>query len=347
MSKQQYPHFFNQATLQSQQKLVKGYYQQLIMMYGLDITYFRKNYEFFDPNGLLNTDGNVDWTYGYDSAYSFGNETTMRGYVELGNDAFIFSMIGADAEQDGKIFFTKEQFELDMIDAVGVMTSGQYSSTIDLEFENYTATYQDSTEMDAFEVTVAGEITMPVDSSPYDEIVPLTVTSIDTLVNEDISGDKAYVNNWLVQGGINGHLVGSLDEDGNGTLPMTNSGTLTYNEPAGDTPTNGWGIAPQVGDFIRLTFGDGTTEDYTFTQVTDRDLQNDGISPFLGKFVWKCQFTRKNYTHEDVPSGSIAREIHENDLLDQVINIQDTISDEIFDYDVDDPDVSDSVYGGF
>lgn len=342
--KQQYAQFLSQANLAAQQKLVKGYYQQLIRMYGITVKYFRKNYEFFDPNGLLNTDGNVDWTYGYDSDYSYGNETDMIGYIEMGNDAFIFSMVGADAEQDGKIFFTKEQFELDMLNAVGVVTSGHLSATIPIDVSEWYGTYDHTEVYDDFQIQFKGDIDITPGSLPI-SITP-DIEDISTDINEDISGTKSYVSNWLVQGSISGVTSGALDLNGDGSINLYAEGDVVYNTPASTAASNGWGIAPQVGDFIRITFGDGTTEDFSFTQVTDRDLQNDGISPFLGKFVWKCQFTRKNYTYEDVPSGSISREQSENDFLDQVINIQDNVSDDHYDYDVE-TDADDDVYGGF
>lgn len=342
---QNYPHFMSPATLASQQKLVKGYYAQLIMMYGINVTYFRKNYEFFDPNGLLNQEGNVDWTYGYDSDYTYGNETEMRGYVELGNDQFIFSMIGADAEQDGKIFFTKEQFELDMLDAVGVMASGNFTTNFPINIEGYGGSYDYTEEYDPFAITFADDVTLPP-SGTISQPITLNVDNIQTQIRDDIEGEKSYVHNWVVQGSMSGTISGTLDDDGDGELTIDASGELTYNRALNATESNGWGIAPQVGDFIRITFGDGTTEDYAFTKVTDRDLQNDGISPFLGKFVWKCDFTRKNYSHETVPSGSITREQDENDYLNEVITIQDDKSDDHYDYDVE-TEANDDVYGGF
>lgn len=342
---QNYVQFHSQANLEAQQKLVKGYYQQLIRMYGVTVTYFRKNYEFFDPDGLLNADGNVDWTYGYDSDYTFGNETDMIGYIEMGNDAFIFSMIGADAEQDGKIFFTKEQFELDMLNAVGKVTSDTFDTEFTFDVEEFEGSFDHTESYDDFSMTFADTLSFG-SSGVVSGALSLPVDDIETIINEDINGQKSYVHNWIVQGSMPGTYTGTLDEDGNGTLTVTASGTLTYNRALTSTESNGWGIAPQVGDFIRITFGDGTTEDYTFTQITDRDLQNDGISPFLGKFVWKCQFTRKNYTHEDVPSGSITREKNENDFLNEVIVIQDDTSDDNYDYDVE-TEADDDVYGGF
>lgn len=344
-NKQLYPHFMSQANLQSQQKLIKGYYQQLINSYGIDVQYFRKNYEFFDPNGLLNADGNVDWTYGYDSSYSYGNETTMRTMIIFGSDSFIFSMIGADSEQDGKAYFTKEQFELDMIDAVGIVTTDTFETSFDVDIIDFEGSYDFTENYDLFSITFQDDLTYS-ESGLVSGSISLPVTNIETIINEDINGNKSYVHNWIVQGSITGIITGVLDENGDGTLSIQASGDLTYNRPLNITESNGWGIAPQVGDFIRITFGDGTTEDYIFTKITDRDLQNDGISPFLGKFVWKCDFTRKNYSHETVPSGSISRELNENDYLNQVIAIQDDISDSYFDYD-DEEDAPSNVYGGY
>ena len=110
---QNYYQFLNAENLAAQQKLMAGYYQQMIQMYGLSIQYFRRKYDFFDPDGLLNADAQANFTYGYDSNYEFGNVIDMRGYIEMGNDAFIFSMVGIDSQQDGKVFFTKEQFSYD------------------------------------------------------------------------------------------------------------------------------------------------------------------------------------------------------------------------------------------
>lgn len=343
--KQNYVQFMNQSNLAAQQKLARGYYQQLIRMYGVTVKYFRRNYEFFDPNGLLNSAGNVDWTYGYDSEYTYGNETEMIGYIEMGNDAFIFSMIGADSEQDGKIYFEKNQFELDMLDAVGTITSGLFSTTFDVDIEGFTGDYNHTENFDAFDITFEDTLNF-VESGVVSGSITPTISDIHTQINDDIAGTKSYVHNWIVQGSINGEYIGTLDEDGDGTVTVSASGNLTYNRPATQAESNGWSIAPQVGDFIRITFGDGTTEDYIFTQVTDRDLQNDGISPFLGKFVWKCQFTRRDFSHETVPSGSIESETFENDYLNQVIAITDTVSDDNYNYDSE-TEADDDVYGGF
>lgn len=343
--KQNYVQFMSQANLAAQQKLAKGYYQQLIRMYGVTVKYFRRNYEFFDPNGLLNAASNVDWTYGYDSEYTYGNETEMIGYIEMGNDAFIFSMIGADSEQDGKIYFTKEQFELDMLDAVGTVTSGLFSTSFDVDIEGFTGDYNHTENFDAFDITFEDTLNF-INSGVVSGSISPTISDIHTQINDDINGVKSYVHNWIVQGSINGDYIGTLDADGDGTVTVTASGNLTYNRPATDAESNGWKIAPQVGDFIRITFGDGTTEDYIFTQVTDRDLQNDGISPFLGKFVWKCQFTRRDFSHEAVPSGSIASQTFENDFLNQVVTITDHVSDDNYNYD-DETEADDDVYGGF
>ena len=337
----------NPATLAAQQKLMAGYYQQMIQMYGISIQYFRKKYEFFDPDGLLNADGDVNWTYGYDNAYEFGNVVDMIGYCEFGNDAFIFSMIGADSEQDGKIYFTKKQFELDFISAVGRMTTETFETTFTVDVEGFNGTYLHTENYDPFSITFTDDVTF-ASSGVINEPITLTVEDIESHIRNDICGNKAYIYNWLVQGDMAGTISGVLDEDGNGTLTISASGDLTYNRPANDEESNGWGIAPQNGDFIRITYGDATTEDFAITSITDRDLNNDGISPFMGKLVWKCNFTRRTYSHESVPSGEIAKEQIENDYLNQVIEINDTISDEIYDYDNDDDgENSSDIYGGF
>ena len=346
-AKQNYVQFLSPENLAMQQKLMAGYYQQMVQMYGISIEYFRRKYEFFDPDGLLDADGDVNWTYGYDNAYEYGNVVNMQGYIEMGNDAFIFSMIGGDSEQDGKVFFTKEQFELDFLSAVGRMTTETFETNFTVDIEAFEGTYLHTENYEPFSITFSDDLTF---STPgvINEPITLTVTNIESHIRNDICGNKAYIYNWLVQGNMTGTVTGTLDANGDGTLTIQADGPLTYNRPATDEESNGWGIAPQSGDFIRITYGDSTTEDFAITSVTDRDLNNDGISPFLGKLVWKCNFTRRSFGQEVVPSGEIAREVFENNYLDQIVNIEDDISDEIFDYELADPNnVDDDVYGGF
>jgi len=235
--KQEYYQFLNPENLASQQKLMSGYYQQMIQMYGVSIQYFRRKYDFFDPDGLLNASANANYTYGYDSNYEFGNVVDMRGYIELGNDAFIFSMVGIDSQQDGKIFFTKEQFSYDFLNAIGRMTTNNFTTDFTIDVVNFEATYLHTEDYDPFSLTFSDDVTFS--SETVNEAIDLTISDASSNINNTIAGYKSYTYNWLIQGLLSGVVSGTLDSEGNGTLNVTASGDLTYNRPATDAESNG------------------------------------------------------------------------------------------------------------
>jgi hypothetical protein len=64
-----------------------------------------------------------------------------------------------------------------------------------------------------------------------------------------------------------------------------------------NSPT--WQIAPQVGDYFRLNYGE-IEEEYEINQIVDRVLTNqNGINPLLGKYIFQCIATRRAPSHEE------------------------------------------------
>tara|TARA_E500000178_G_scaffold284540_1_gene285758 strand:+ start:6432 stop:8660 length:2229 start_codon:yes stop_codon:yes gene_type:complete len=59
-------------------------------------------------------------------------------------------------------------------------------------------------------------------------------------------------------------------------------------------------IAPEVGDFFRLSFMRHRNYDYEITNIADRTITPDGINPLLGKYVWKCNATRRYDSYETI-----------------------------------------------
>ncbi len=77
------------------------------------------------------------------------------------------------------------------------------------------------------------------------------------------------------------------------------SGELTYHtlDNIENSPT--WNIAPQVGDYFKLQYGD-IEEEYEITQLFDTVLTNqNGINPLLGKYIFQCSAVRRRPSHEE------------------------------------------------
>lgn len=76
------------------------------------------------------------------------------------------------------------------------------------------------------------------------------------------------------------------------------SGELTYHtlDNIENSPT--WQIAPQVGDFFKLKYGE-VEEEYEITQLYDQLLTNsNGINPLFGKYIFNCLAVRRTDSHE-------------------------------------------------
>ena len=61
-------------------------------------------------------------------------------------------------------------------------------------------------------------------------------------------------------------------------------------------------IHPDVGDVVAIDFPDDKNrETYEITECFDKQLTQDGISPLLHKYVWKCKARRRIDSYDNIP----------------------------------------------
>lgn len=61
-------------------------------------------------------------------------------------------------------------------------------------------------------------------------------------------------------------------------------------------------IHPDVGDVVAIDFPDDKNrETYEITECYDKQLTQDGISPLLHKYVWKCKARRRIDSYDNIP----------------------------------------------
>ena len=108
-------------------------------------------------------------------------------------------------------------------------------------------------------------------------------------------------------------------------------------------------IHPEVGDIVTIDFPDDKNrEQYEITDCYDKNLQQDGISPLLHKYVWKCKARRyvSSYDDEGIEKNEANERLEEKLKYDQTI--AEEVAKDISMYDKLSEDVSeDAVYGGY
>ena len=76
-------------------------------------------------------------------------------------------------------------------------------------------------------------------------------------------------------------------------------------------------IRPAVGDIIEIDFPDDKNrEKYEITDCFDKQLTQDGISPLMHKYIWKCKTKRHiNSYEEGAPTNDADEAVQEMHML--------------------------------
>ena len=107
-------------------------------------------------------------------------------------------------------------------------------------------------------------------------------------------------------------------------------------------------IRPAIGDLIAIDFpSEDSKEIYEITDCFDKQLTQDGISPLLHNYIWKCKAKRYVNAHEDkAPVNPFDEQIEEHQTYDQLVD--GIVTEEISMYETLSNDIKeDAVYGGY
>ena len=101
-------------------------------------------------------------------------------------------------------------------------------------------------------------------------------------------------------------------------------------------------IHPEVGDRIILDFpDDANRECYEITDCFDKQLTQDGISPLLGTYIWKCKARRYINSNDEVGMTQKDKEMKEKKKFERAIDNE--VMKVISTYE----DGEDAAYGGY
>ena len=365
--------FLKQQNLEGEQLIQKGLYRETIIHHGIDVTYFRRELDFYHDGG----GENANQIYGETPNSKYTQSSDMIVFMTVNADNALLQTFGIETSVTAEIFMMKDDFTESFRDKVGKEISVDIELPVEVTIRNYMGTLtadfvsdklKGSIELsmnDFFQGDESGTQSIDVSVAPFRTAEPH---------NYMLAVSTAYTER-KIEGEFTGTLTGGLSPLGNGILTGTLNATLTYySEDESDNQAENWGIAPQVGDFIRfIEFGnnDGNFEEYEITQINDKELTPGGLNPLLDKYLWRCNVVRRTPSHEDIqvrdidengePLGEDSDPVYidypveekytqNNTTLHELL--QEDASDSVFEYqnnDIDKIDTkrSDDVYGGF
>jgi hypothetical protein len=353
--------YMKQSNIANQQTIQANRYRQLIQYYGIDVNYYRRNNDFLkkDSNGDY-TSTSSDRIYGENPSTTYYAAQPMVVYMSVNSESVVSNIFSIESGTSAEIYFTKDDFTETFRDVIGESITEHFSIDIDKVLysssnEYYVWLKGDATfnDLDAeynYKLTIPNEresdvinVSIPLKRKPK-KIVPLAKQSPE------------YTDQYI-GGELEGNLTVSVDLSGNARVTGTLQGDITYNTTkiAIDS-TEEWGIAPQVGDYIELVDLDsdtGNLEQYTISEIIDKDLTRAGINPLIKRYIWRCSIVRRTPSHERVDNDGTLVNHTEKYAPDQTVHnlFIEQESNKIHDYtnSIDDKDGanSDEKFGGY
>jgi hypothetical protein len=346
--------YLNNAKLGPERKMQENYMREIINQFGIDVTYFRHDAAFYEEP----TSNYLDFTYGEDTTMTFNLRQKVVTFIDMQSDSVLMNRMGLETNSDADCYIIIEDFTEQFRDMVGKPMFTNVSVHVTADIVCGKGTLRGDIKNGCLDGFVEHDINVTFEDGVHGEITDVPFQRHVKKYNPFVKNSKEY-GDRIVHGGLSGEWSGIIDEDGNGTVEGVLTGELFYymGPPTSQAPH--WGIAPQVGDFFRLGFDEvnGNPEEYVITQIEDRNLQNDGISPFLGRYVWKMSIKRRDPSHEIVikdQCGDANEPEQEPWTVDNLRmgDLNEFMSDEIFDYNEERVDKvdgvkSDDIYGGY
>ena len=365
-SNEQELRYLKRNNLKEEAKIVAGYYRDIIRSYGLDVNYYVHNtFEFEGFKGIVDQNTKLRYAYGYDVKPDYNISAEMLAYMEVDGDVLALNNMGLVPNSDVNFYFDKIDFACALASKLGQYKECKIDQTkVVCEVPNPDDTCAFPYKLDLgdcenfFCEMLSGKMDVVVDGYEYDvektvvcnpyehtELVDmfpqnpdlykafmhryqnnefleialfLTFTVSKVLVGFDAAGSKVFKNV------LHGHTHG-------GVLFYDLSKVGKYMDL----------IHPEVGDIVTIDFPDeNNREQYEITQAFDKQLTQDGISPLLHTYIWKCRARRYINQYEKMEDNEA------NDRLEEKTRYEQAKENEVIKKILYYPDQEDAAYGG-
>lgn len=267
-------------------ELFKTQINQAIMNYGIDLQYFRKFNTFFKDEDE-NTANSI---YGEDTTAEYYASGMIRAFVSVENMSWNFNNIGLESVEQVNITLSIENFEQAFSDKISKIETKYFEVPVSGNTINNELT---------------GKISIPeFDANIYAEFEDnLIVKNVHPKITNKKINHNFYLSNTYQTNNseISGTLSGKLKHDDE--LPFIVygilKGDLTYHNRQNIEDSLTWNLAPQVGDYFKLSTKTGIDEEWEITQVFNKILTSKGgINPLLGKYIFQCSAVKRQASHE-------------------------------------------------
>ncbi len=319
--------FYKQDNIKIAQQIQKAQFAEYISLYGIELDYFSRNLDYFSDNGEDINSNTYDYTvWSGPETSNFGLKIPIVAVIDYGSDSFMFSSFGADMTSEGTFYITKEQFQVDCMSFGGceseeININESYKieckdfkvDPYDIEILSNNKLYEIVIE-DKNGIDFIDNVNIDNNYENFNAIVELKKpTNSDVVGHIYIERNDNYISKIET---LSATILGVLDETGKGILDVNITGKAKLNKfnkldnARNSTKTSKYldiknesipiTYKPKTGDFVRMYMVDDVTNfrDYEITQVVDADLSDDGISPYITAFLWKCSFVRRKASSE-------------------------------------------------
>ena len=278
-------------------KYLQKHFDDVIRIYGLPLTYYRKKNTFFEQNESQKTANPI---YGEDTCAEYYIEQELRAFLNISEYQWLYNAMGFESQEQITIYLSIQEFRDKFIDQVGQLQTEEIIAEVSgsINYGEVTGII----DRPEFYCKLYGEI----DDKGKVTIIP---KACQRPMTSQFYKSIDYDNNHIPT--LYGVLTGKVKSDPNhfGQLKGIVKGSIQFpslqNKDSGTT----WQIAPQPGDFFKLSTPE-ITEEYVITEVFDRILNNNGgINPLLGKYIFQCTATRRNPSHEKLQTNEMDQSI--------------------------------------
>lgn len=363
--------YFKRKALEEESRIRNNGYRDQIRQYGVDCTYYKLDETFVNSfKGTIDKNVILKRAYGYETNPNYSISAEMITYPEAQQDIFLMNKYGYNPNGEIDFYFHKVDFacalatkcgqlkeykidtepfvcEVPSCDAASPSDEFPYQIEVSgMQPQYHCGILSGNFRALVFPYNLSDEYTIVCD--PYEH----TSFNVQFPVNNDLYRSLKYeIENddyleTLIYLTYRVNKVKSSQDEYKYILSGYVHGSVLFY----DVDKIGKYIdliRPAVGDIIELDFPDDQNhEKYEITDCFDKQLTQDGISPLLHKYVWKCKGRRYINSYEDsAPESEADDRIEEIHKYNQLIDSK--IVERISKYDVLSGDIKeDDVYGG-
>ena len=320
----------------------RNIWNDIINQYGIDVEYYRRNTNYVTP------EESSAMLYGHNNVAVYDKKSNIRVKVDYNTYDFILNEQGFVPNDNLVLYFGINDFATSFVDDIGCFK--EYP--IEGETEGYARLDRDGFMRIPFESKIfSGIAVVPVVKGIIKKDV--FIEDVDDASRRCLSvAYNPYIFRSFATDYRDGYFSLNLycdyDATKGGRIAYSLHGGILYSDFFEDEEVVNK-IHPNPGDVIEINYhtNDMDVEQYEITEVISRKpTAQDGISPLLGKCVFKCAAVRRISSHETTIPTTDDTKKSSDAKMDYSKKRADAIN-KTYDWDSPEKSYKSNVYGGY